>query len=135
MNYRIECTCDPYNARNHYNGEEVLQYNMMTPVRWVIESGFATLDEAKDALMRLAKTGGGNESGTWEYIDEDFVRRLNAAVKEKFPDDFEDGEEPDASWFKGEGIYESTGARFRPILLKGETSFRDDVLTYSIEEY
>ena len=40
----IKATCDPYNARKHYNGQKVLQYDMATPVKWVMEDDIPTLE-------------------------------------------------------------------------------------------
>lgn len=130
--FRIIEHCNPYNARTHYNGQPVIKYDMTTPVEWVIEDGFASIEEAKAALMKLAKSCRSYESGSWSEEDEETVRELAAAIKEDRPEDFEDGEEPDTSWFKGPGIYDHDS--MTPVLLEGETSFCDDVETFSIEE-
>ena len=132
--YRIVAQCDPYNARKHYNGQQVLERDGATPVKWVMSDGYTSEEEAKKALMDLAMTGNPYENGGWSYEDEDSVKYLAEAIKEDHPDDFEDGEEPDTSWFKGPGIYDHTGGTLYPVLLEGETSFRDDTMMYSIEE-
>lgn len=126
----IKATCDPYNARKHYNGQPVIKYDMTTPVEWVIEDGFASIEEAKAALMKLAKSCRSYESGSWIEENKETIRELADAIKEDHPEDFEDGKEPDASWFKGPGIYDHD----TPVLLEGETSFRDDTMQYSVEE-
>lgn len=128
--YTIKVTCDPYNARTHYNGQKVIKFNGSTPVEWIAEEGFQTMDEAKDALMRLAMRSSSYVNGNWSFEDEESVRELAAAIKE----DLDDDEEPDMSWFKGPGIYDRDGHQPIPVLLEDETSFRDDVESYSIEE-
>lgn len=127
----IKATCDPYNAKKHYNGQPVIRYNGTTPVEWTIDI-FPTEQEAVKKLMKLAKSCRSYVSGSWSEEDKESVRYLAAAIKEDHPEDFEDGEEPDTSWFKGSGIYDHDS--MLPILLEGETSFRDDTMQYSVEE-
>ena len=127
--YRIVECSNAYHAHKHYQyGQKVLSYDLATPVKWVIESGFRKLKEAKDALMKLAMSCRDYESGEWTYIDEDYVHELSAELKEDFPN-----EEPDMSWFKGPGIY-AYGDGYGPVLLEGGTGFTDDTETFIIEE-
>lgn len=129
--YRIVAQCDPYNARMHYNHQRVLEYDGATPIKWVMSEGYASEAEAKKALMDLAMTGKPYENGGWSYEDEDSIADLKESIMEDWDDE---DEEPDFSWFKGPGIYERGGREPYPVLLEGETSFRDDTMTYSIEE-
>jgi len=127
--WRIVAQCNPYNARMHYNHQRVLEYDGATPVKWVMSEGYASEDEAKEALMKLAMTGNPFEGGGWTYEDEDSIAELKSAIIEDFGDD-PDFEEPDFAWFQGPGIYDGES----PVLLKGETMSNDDTMTYSIEE-
>lgn len=130
MKHRIVASCDPYNARKHYNGQKVLQYDMATPVKWVIEDDIPTLEEAKEKLMRLAKTGKPYENGGWSYEDQESVKEFLKEMLELHGDEMTDEEkETLTDWYKGPGIYDHT----YPVLLEGETSFRDDVMQYSID--
>lgn len=133
--YRITACCDPYNARHHYNNQKVVRYDGTTPIEWIMEDGFASLDEAKAALMRLAKTGLPYEGCDWFYYDDEAVRQYAEEIKAEDPDDFPEGVEPDMSWFHGAGIYAIGGCgQPHPVLLEGERSFTDDSVTYFVEE-
>lgn len=130
MSYRITATCDPYHAKRHYNGQPVLEYDMATPVKWVIEDDIPTLEEAKEKLMRLAKTGDPYENGGWSYEDQESVEEYRKEMLELHGDEMTDEEkEALTDWYKGPGIYENRS----PVLLKGETSFWDDVMQYNID--
>lgn len=130
MKHRIVVSCDPYNARKHYNGQKVLQYDMTTPVKWVMEEDIPSLDEAKEKLMRLAKTGNPYENGGWTYEDQESVKEYRKEMLELHGDEMTDEEkETLTNWFAGPGIYENQS----PVLLEGETSFHDDTMTYMIE--
>ena len=121
--YRIIAKCDPYNAIRHYNGEEVVKYDGVTPVQWVMRDGLDEA-EAKEALMELAKTGDPYECGIWTWEDEKTVAETAKTIEEEF------GEKADMTWYKGPGLYQDVS----PILLEGETAFRDDSVAYAIEE-
>ena len=130
MSYRITATCDPYNARKHYNGQPVLKYDMATPVKWVIEDDIPTPEKAKEKLMRLAKTGKPYENGGWSYEDQESVEEFRKEMLELHGDEMTDEKkETLTDWYKGPGIYDQT----YPVLLEGETSFHDDTMTYMIE--
>lgn len=130
MKHQIVASCDRYNARKHYNGQKVLQYDMTTPVKWVIEDDIPTLEEAKENLMRLAKTGNPYENGGWSYEDQESVEEYRKEMLELHGDEMTDEEkETLTDWYKGPGIYDHTN----PVLLEGETSFHDDTMTYMIE--
>lgn len=130
MKHRIVASCDPYNARKHYNGQKVLQYDMTTPIKWVMEEDIPSLDKAKEKLMRLAKTGNPYENGDWTYEDQESVEEYRKEMLELHGDEMTDEEkETLTDWYKGPGIYENRS----PVLLEGETSFHDDTITYMIE--
>lgn len=115
--YRIIESVNPYNARTHYNGQEVVKYDGSTPVKWIIMKDINTLPEAQRSLMQLAKSSREYESGSWNYEDDDTVDNMCE------------------SWYQGPGVYCRDGGEPYPILLEGEQSFSDDVENYYIEEY
>ena len=127
----IKATCDPYNAKRHYNGQPVIRYDRTTPVEWAIDI-FATEKEAIDKLMTLAKTGAPYETGSWSWEDDESVKELERQLVAENPEDFADGNKPNLPWYKGPGIYDWQ-SHF-PVLLEGDTSFRDDTVQYSVEE-
>lgn len=130
MKHRIVASCDPYNARKHYNGQKVLQYDTATPVKWVMEEDIPSLEEAKEKLMRLAKTGDPYENGGWTYEDQESVEELRKELLELHGDEMTDEEKQSLTdWFAGPGIYENHS----PVLLEGGTSFDDDSMFYEIE--
>ena len=122
--YRIVENCDPYNARKHYNGQNVLQYDRTTPVKWVIEKSL-TKEEAQKKLMAIA-IDCGNDG--WEYEDVQSIRELEKMIEE------EEGEKYSADWFVGPGVYAHGEGDPEPVLLEGEMSFWDDSEKFSIEE-
>ncbi|MBO7684874.1 MAG: hypothetical protein J6Y20_04900 [Lachnospiraceae bacterium] len=65
--YRIIARCDPYNARMHYNGQEVLKYDGTTPVAWVWDDDL-TLDEANDEIFGYACEQVGYSIGSWAAV-------------------------------------------------------------------
>lgn len=121
----IKATCDPYNAKKHYNGQPVIKYDGTTPIEWAIDL-YRTEKEAVTELMNLAKTGGPYKNGSWSWEDDDSVKELERQLVSA------DGTKPDLSWYKGPGIYD--GQSHVPVLLEGATSFRDDTMQYSVEE-
>lgn len=130
MKYRIVASCDPYNAKTHYNGQPVLEYEMVTPIKWVIEDDIPSCFEAMERLMRLAKTGKPYENGDWTYEDKESVEEFKKEMLELHGDKMTDEEkETITDWFAGPGIYEN----HVPVLLEGDTSFRDDCMLYTIE--
>lgn len=131
--YIIKATCDPYNAEKHYNEEPVLKYKGSTPVEWIIISGLGSEQEAKNALMDLAKNCRDYGNGNWSYEDEESVANIAGMLKNGNPEDFNDDKTPDMSWFEGPGIYSKNGEPF-PVLLEGGNTFEDDPVQYSIEK-
>ena len=65
--YRIIARCDPYNARKHHHGEEVVERDGATPVAWVLEDGLS-LDEANRKIYELACESIGFHFGPWPAI-------------------------------------------------------------------
>ena len=120
--YRIVASCDPYNSRFHYNGQEVLRYDMATPIEWVHDDNYGygyTLEEAFDILDGFADNLGDNVS----YEDDASIEDLRAQFLE------DTGEELDTSWYKGPGWYEEN---YR-VYAHGDMFLRDDTMTYSVE--
>ena len=108
--YIIYASCDAYNARKHYHGEEVLERDGATPVKWVHDDNFHhgySCDEALDELVKLAKEIS-NERDDVLWID---------ASREK--------------WWKGEGLYAAEGEK---IFVNGESSLSYDTMSWGIEE-
>ena len=128
--FMIVAKCDPYNARIHYHGEPVLEYDGPTPVKWIESDGHEDEDKAKKALMRLAKTRKDYEHGPWRYEDEESVEDFFKTVVEDAEEDAE--EQSETSWFQGPGIYNCE--THEPVLLEGGWYFEDDSMTYSVEE-
>ena len=122
----IATYCNPYNARTHYHGEEVLKYDGITPVKWVFGE-YDNEEEAKDALANLAYSYA-TEHDSLSYED-------YASVEDSINCMIEDGATPEEvkeafSWFKGTGIYCDHVLEYA----MGDTSFSFDVLTFMIEE-
>ena len=86
--YRIIEACNPYNARTHYRGEDVIEYDGATPVKWIVEDTLETEDEAKAALMRLAKSMSDYISGSWGDEDDESIAEWVNVIKEDHPEDF-----------------------------------------------
>ncbi len=64
--YRIVAKCDPYNARRHHHGEEVVRYDGATPVEWVHDDRRSlTLKEANDHLFGMLKVAAGQYFDNW----------------------------------------------------------------------
>lgn len=127
--YRITAYCDPYNAKFHYNGQEVIRRDGSTPIEWVIEDGFNYREDAIEQLMRLAMSGSPYDNGDWTYLDDAAIDDMKAQTKEDFDEDL------DTTFYKGAGIYSAGNRGFNPILIEGEDSFWDDTMKYSVEEY
>ena len=123
--YRVVASCDAYNARSAYRGQEVLKTDAFVPVKWIeddnLGDGFATEDEAKEALFKLAvKLSNDGRHDNWSHENDNLIADYRSHV----PD-------ADVSWYRGEGLYEAEGS----VLLKGEGSFRDDIVFYEVEDY
>ena len=70
----ITAQCDPYNAKNHWYGQEVLKYDGSTPIKWIIEECDNHF-QARKMLYNFAK----NEPGFAEYDYDDalaYIREL-----------------------------------------------------------
>ena len=120
--YRIVASCDPYNARFHYRDQEVIRYDMATPIEWVHDDNYGygyTLEEAFDILDGYACDLGDNVC----YEDDASIEDLRAQFLE------DTGEELDTSWFKGSGWYEDNCQ----VYAHGDMFLRDDTMTYSVE--
>ena len=127
----IVASCNPYNARTHYNGERVLEYDMTTPVKWVINDdyGFGLTDEEAHKVMESYANAYDNA----EYFDEASLEEYVAMVKDnyEYENDAPYEGDVDTSWFKGAGYYENE----YPIYLVGDDYYREDVMTYSIVDF
>lgn len=121
--YRIIAKCDPYNARSHYHGEDVIKFDGATPTAWVIDDFYGkglSLEEARGILDGYANQLNDN---TFYYDDASIAQWKDEL--EKY-----DEEMPDFSWYRGAGWYENNEC----VYYRGEDYLRDDVMTYSIEE-
>ena len=132
--YRVVASCDAYNARSAYRGQEVLKTDAFVPVKWIeddnLGGGFATEGEAKEALFKLAvKLSNDGRHDGWNHWNEDVVSALQKELQAIGADDSA------PLWYQGEGIYPACQADGAPVLLKGEGSFRDDIIFYEVEEY
>ena len=120
--YLIYAICDPYNAKSHHHGEEVLKSDGATPVKWVYDNNFGhlyTREEAHKELHKLAAEKLINTAIRWESKEE-----IEAFIKS------EELEGEDASWFKGAGWYENTEVVF----LDNSDSLSYDTMTWGIGE-
>lgn len=127
----IVALCDPHNAKFRRNGERLLDNERGTCVKWVaddnLEDGFPSEEEAKKRLMEMAKLRcDDGRHDNWRYEDDDSIADLKRQVKE------DTGEDIEIEWYKGPGVYD--GPEGLPVLLEGEDSFRDDVVSYQVEE-
>lgn len=121
--YMITATCNPYNARTHYNSQRVLRYDMTTPIKWVMEDAYGdglTLEQAQDILDSYAD----QLSDDTSYIDDEWLAQMVAEAKEYSEVDL------DTSWYKGAGWY----CNEHLVYQRGDESLRDDVMLYWIEE-
>lgn len=120
--YIITASCNPFNARTHYNGQRVLRYDMATPIKWVIDDFYGaglTLEEAMDILDKYA-----NELGDdIRWVDDAYLAEDVRYFKEE-------GIDLDTSWYKGEGWYMGEYQVYK----RGDMYLRDDVMDYAIEE-
>lgn len=122
-NFYIITSCDPYNARHHYADQDVVQRDGATPVRWV-EATADTAEEAGRILFGWAKRSAlGSQNDGWVYFDDEAVADEARFFKEDIGDDY------DASWYQGEGVYAENR---QPVCLKGDTSYEDDSCSYTI---
>lgn len=126
--YMIIASTSSFDAERHYNGEQVIRKETGIPVSWIARYNGEdlmglTLEEAHKALDELAGAVLADRGAVVWYDDE-----LLAAFREDLRE--EEEEEPDLSWYKGEGWYNGMA----PSYLNGETGFVDDVVTYLIRE-
>lgn len=131
--YRIVASCDAYNARSAYRGQEVLKTDAFVPVKWIeddnLGGGYATEDEAKEALFKLAlKICYDGRHDSWDRWDDDGIAALQEELRSQGESDV------NIPWYHGEGVYSACQENME-ILLEGEGSFRDDIVFYEVEEY
>ena len=121
--YIITASCNPYNAKSHYNGQRVLKMDMTTPVKGVVDDFYGdglSLEEAMDILDGYAN----QLSDDVSYIDDEWLAQMVAEAKEY------DEVDLDTSWYKGAGWY----ANEYQVYQRGDMYLRDDVMDYAIEE-
>lgn len=125
----IVALCNPYHSKYRYNGEEVLQYDGTTPVKWIIEDGL-TESEAVEHIWKMAI----EECDTHFDIRHEDKIGIDALLEIMVADwdMIEEEAKEELSWFKGEGIYYDTSDE--PMILKGEKSYCYDAMTYRIED-
>lgn len=120
--FRITANCDPYNARFHYNGQEVISYSGATPVEWVMADNL-TEEEAIDEFRSYAYEEFNRDN--YSYEDDNSIEELKKVLEE------EGCADADFSWYKGAGFYTENVA----VWLEGERSYRSDAMLYRIEKY
>lgn len=122
--FRVVASCDPYHARMNHRGQEVLKWDMTTPIKWVMDDDL-TEAEAHAILDDYSY----DLKDAWFY-DEQQIAELRQDL-------IEDGLMPleaidrNLSWFIGEGVYVDGVLVYH----FGDDSLRDDVMLYCIEEY
>jgi hypothetical protein len=120
--YMVVAKCDPYNARFHYNNETVLEYDMATPVKWVVDCGYGDGLSKHEALTLLSQYA--SEVDNWAYCDDDTIEYELEEYDLEF-DSFE------MEWYQGPGYYEDDYLRYRI----GDEYLRIDTVLYCIEEF
>lgn len=121
--YIITGSCDPYNARFHFNGSnnQPLRYDMTTPVEWVVDDDYGrgyTLEEAYNILDGYAN----QMSDDVSYCDDEWIKQMVDEAKEY------DDIDLDTSWYKGAGWYCGETLVYQ----HGDEYLRDDSMNYSI---
>ena len=119
----ITAQCDPYNAKNHWYGQEVLKYDGATPVKWIIGE-YDSESQARRQLYTFAK----NEPGFAEYDYDDalaYIRELERLEDIQFY----------ANKFmeNGEGIYVDGMYEFILPNDYSGNSYTYDTITYRVE--
>lgn len=127
---RIIAICDPYHARSHYNGQEIIRRNGATPVSWVIQE-CSTIEEAREILWQFARETTINSANLSHKDNEDIEYVKSLLIEEEGLTETEVNEM--LSWYKGEGIYYTSTNEV--MMLKGDGSYSSDIMTYCIEEY
>ena len=127
---RIIAICDPYHARSHYNGQEIIRMDGATPVCWVIQE-CSTIEEAREILWQFAREIAINSANLSHKDNEDIEYVKSLLIEEEGLTETEVNEM--LSWFRGEGIYYTSTNK--AMMLKGDNSYSFDVMTYCIEEY
>jgi DNA-binding XRE family transcriptional regulator len=125
--YRIVATCNPYNSRTHHHGEEVLERDGATPIRWVHDDNFGhlfTKEEAQQKLLEYAREYYMEHGDAQEFESIDEVKEAYKACE------IPEAEWGDFSWWKGAGFYHQEV----PVFLVGDWKYEQDVMTWSIEE-
>lgn len=130
---KIIASCNPYNAKFHYNGQEVVKYDGPTPVQWVM-GNYDSIEEAKEALWNMALEDSNCHDGIGHEDAEGIECDIAAISEDQEMDEAREKELRDwyASWFKGEGIYYNDSREV--LMLKGDTSYSYDVVSYGIED-
>lgn len=129
---RVIATCDPHNARHHYHGEEVVEYDGATPVQWVVGE-YDTLEEAKEALWSFALEDFCNHDGQSHEYDENIEQDIRDIAEDQDLDEegIKELRNWYASWYKGEGIYDNESHEV--VMLKSDESYSFDTMGYYIE--
>lgn len=123
-NYRITACCDPYHARFHYRGQEVLRWDMATPIEWVVEDDL-TEKEALDWLRDYVA-----ESNDLWYYDDEFIKEWHTEMVECAGLTEEEATEA-LSWYHDAGWYNDDHCL---VYQYGDTYIWDDVMRYAVEE-
>lgn len=117
--FMIVAYCNPYHAKFHHHGERVLKYESFTPIKWVHTDNYGNGFTNDEALAEMEKMLQYDDSCF--YYDREYI--LECKAEDELYDD---------SWFEGDGWYD---INLTPIYIKNSGVIRDDVMTYTIEEY
>lgn len=133
--FTITATCDPYNAKHHYHGEEVIRYQGATPIEWVIDK-YSSIEEAQSALWSMALEECDNNLASLSHIfDENIEADIQAISEDEELDEAGIRELRNwfASWYKGEGVYYNDSRDV--MMLKGDECYSFDTMSYSIKSF
>ncbi|MCD8281883.1 MAG: hypothetical protein LUC22_01370 [Prevotella sp.] len=117
--HMIVATCDPYHALEYYNGGKVLKKNMATPIEWIHDDCDGYGYSHSEALSLLEEYADHHLS--WYFCDDEEIRELMQEIDEPVGAD-------SPEWYEGPGWYFDDCVMYK----RGDDSFTDDVMTYSI---
>lgn len=113
----------------HYNGQEVIERDGTTPIRWVMGE-YPTEEAAKAALWEFALEEESRHFACLSHEDDESIDYIKKMLEE---DEGLTSEELEKmfSWYEGEGVYHRDEHEI--MLLKGGTSYTYDTMGYYID--
>ena len=125
--FAIVASTDPYHANVRYNGEEVLEVNGATPVKWV-NSRYDTMNAALDALERIV-----SENDNLMFEDDCSIEEFRKGIVND-GGSLESAQEQ-TKWYEGPGYYEDGYENGKKMIYKaGDDDYREDVMYYEVIE-